>query len=157
MSPKLMPGWNQTRQWARSWSCSGSEQVVIAIRLATLFGFDLPNACFDQLLDKTRRDRFVHGEMDRPPALGEALKITLKRLDHGGGREQAAVIRKRGEPHQHLFIFERGNPVADGLGSRARERRPNGGSNLPQHAAGGLRDARRVFVHQFWSALVLSL
>ena len=87
--------------------------------------------------------------MNSPFRCGEALKFLLERFDHRCSREQAAMGRKRGVPHQHAFVLERRYPVADGLRWRSR---PNRRANLLQSAARWFRDACKVLVCGFRSA-----
>src|SRR4029077_2705807 len=94
----------------------------------------------------------VDGELDGPFGSGEALEFAFKRLDHRGSGKQAAVVRKSSEPHQHAFMLERGNPIADGFSSLRWRGGPNRTANFVQGAASGFGDAREVFVDVFRSA-----
>src|SRR5260370_8850414 len=78
--------------------------------------FVLRHALPHKFLDKSNWEGLVRGEVDGAFGGGEALKFVLEGLDHRRGREQTAVVRKRGEPHQHSVVLERRNPVADRLG-----------------------------------------
>src|SRR5271169_665495 len=83
---------------------------------APFLAFDLRNPCFHQFPNKCCRQWLVIRELDGPFGRGEAVKFVLKRFDNRGSGEQTAVVRKRGEPHQHSFVLERRNPIAYGLG-----------------------------------------
>src|SRR5713226_2426955 len=104
------------------------EQVPRAIRSVPFLAFDLRDPRLHQFLNKSSRQGLVGGE-------------------------QTAVVRKRGEPHQHSFVLERGNAIADGLGSLRWHSGPNRCANLVQGAAGGFRDTSKVFINVFRSAL----
>src|SRR6516162_11431783 len=80
-----------------------------------------------------------------------AFKFILERFDGRGFREQAAVVRKRGEPEQDAFVLEGPNPITDGLGSLRWQSGSNRGANLVQSAAGGFRDTSQIFVNAFRS------
>src|SRR5712691_3719455 len=116
-------------------------------RSAPFLAFVLRDPRLHQFLNKCTRQWLVRGELDGPFGCGEAPKFLLERRDHGRSREQTAVVRKRGEPHQHSFVLERRNPIADGLGSLRWHSGPNRGANLVQGAAGGFRDTGNVFIH----------
>jgi hypothetical protein len=112
-------------------------------RSAPFLAFVLRDPRLHQFLNKCSRQWLVRGEVDGPFGCGEAPKFLLERRDHGRSREQTAVVRKRGEPHQRCFVLERRNPIADGLGSLRWHSGPNRGANLVQGAAGGFRDTAR--------------
>src|SRR2546425_1689337 len=128
------------------------EQASRAARSAPFLAFDLRYARLHHSLNKCSRQWLVGGELDGPFGCDEALKFALERLDHGRSREQTAVVRKRREPHQYPFVLERRHPIADCLGSFRRRSGPNGRANLVQAAAGGFRDASKVFVNVLRSA-----
>src|SRR5713226_4578452 len=129
------------------------KQVPRATPSAPFLAFDLCDPRLHQFLNKSSRQRLVRGEMDGPFGGGEAFKFVLKRFDNRGGGEQTAVVRKRGEPHQHALVLERRNPIADGLGSLRWHSGANRRANLAQGAAGGFRDTSEVFINVFRSAL----
>src|SRR5258708_3371377 len=120
-------------------------------RSALFLKFVLRDTRLDQLFHKNGRHRLVHGEADGPFGGLEVLEFVLERLDHGRTREQTAVVRKRGEPHQQSFVLERRNLIADGFGSLRWHSGANRRANLVQGAAGGFRDAGEVFVHALGS------
>src|SRR5712692_1749851 len=133
----------------------GFEAQYNSIHLISPFlAFVLRDPRFHQFLDKCSRQWLVRGEVDGPFGCGEALKLVLKRFDNRGSGEQTAVVRKRGEPHQHSFVLECRNPIADGLGSLRWHSGSNRRANLVQGAAGGLRDTSKVFSKVLWSAIV---
>jgi hypothetical protein len=129
------------------------EQVSRATRSAPFLAFVLRDPRLHKFLNKCSRQWLVRGEVDGPFGCGEALKFVLKRFDNRGSGEQTAVVRKRGEPHQHSFVLERRNPIADGLGSLRWHSGPNRRANLVQGAAGGFRDTSKVFINVFRSAV----
>src|SRR5207245_2263842 len=129
------------------------EQVPRATRSGPFLAFVLRDPRLHQFLNKCSRQWLVRGEVDGPFGCGEALKFVLERLDHGRSREQTAMVRKRGEPHQRSFVLECRYPVADGLGSLRWHSGPNRRANLVQRAAGRFRDASKVFVDVFRSAV----
>jgi hypothetical protein len=96
---------------------------------------------------------FVRGEVNAPFGCGELFKFVLKRCDNRGSGEQTAVFRKRSEPHQHSFVLERRNPIADRLASLRWHSRTNRLANLVQTAAGGFRDTSEVFFSRFLQSL----
>src|SRR5216684_6121374 len=96
-----------------------------ATRSAPFLAFVLRDPRLHQFLNKCSRQWLVRGEVDGPFGFGEALKFVLERLDHGRSREQTAMVRKRGEPHQRSLVLERRYPVADDLGSLRGHSRPN--------------------------------
>ena len=136
----------------RVWCLRSQEQVSRATRSAPFLAFLLRDPRLHQFLDKCNRQRLVQREMDGPFGGGETLKFFLKRFDNCGSGEQASVVRKRSEPHQHSVVTERRNPIADGLGSLGWHSGPNRGADLVQGAAGGLRDSSKVFINGFRSA-----
>ena len=83
--------------------------------------------------------------MDGSLGCGVALKVVFKLCDDCGGGKQAAVIGKRGEPHENSFVFECRNAVADGFGGSARRGGVNCRAHLAQGAARRLRSCREVF------------
>src|SRR2546427_7721092 len=128
------------------------EQASRAARSAPFLAFDLRDPRLHHFFNKCGRQWLVRGELDGPFGCDEALKFTLELLDHRRSREQTAVLRKRGKPHQHSFVLERRHPIADCLGSFRWHSGPNGRANLVQGAAGGFGDSSKVFIHVFWSA-----
>ena len=128
------------------------EQVSRATRSAPFLAFVLRNPRLHQFLNKCSRQWLVRGEVDGPFGCGEALEFVLERLDHGRSREQTAVGRKRGEPHQHSFMLERRHPIADGLGRLRWHSGSNRRAHLVQRAAGGFRDTSEVFINVFRGA-----
>src|SRR5438876_22045 len=129
------------------------EHVSRATRLAPFLAFVLRDPHPHHFVNKGSRQWLVCGEVDGPFGYGEALKLALKRFDNRGGGEKATVVRKRGEPHQHSFVLERRNPIADGLGSLRWHSGPNRRANLVQGAAGRFRDTCKVFIHGFRRAV----
>jgi len=119
--------------------------------LSTSLLFVLRNPRFDYSPNQCGFQRLVYGEADGPFRCGVAFKFILERFDRRGFREQAAVVRKRGEPKQDSFVLEGGNPVTDGLGGLRWENGPNRGANLVQSAAGRFRDTSQIFVNTFRS------
>src|SRR3989441_12278234 len=101
-----------------------------ATRSAPFLAFDLRDPRLHQFLNKCSRQWLVRGGVDGPFGWGEALKFVLKRFDNRGRGEQTAVVRKRGEPHQHSFVLGRWNPIADGLGSLRWRSGPNSPADL---------------------------
>ncbi len=85
--------------------------------------------------------------MDRPFGRGEIFQFILERVNHGGGGEQAAMVRERGVPNQHFLVLECGNFVADDLGGFQRHNGADGSANLGDRAAGGFRDSGKVCVN----------
>src|SRR2546425_5846534 len=122
-------------------------------RSALFLAFVLCDPRLHQFLNKRSRQWLVRGEVDGPFGCGEALEFILERFDNRGSGEQTAVVRKRGEPHQHSFVLERRHPIADGLGSLRWHDGPNRRAYLVQGAAGGFRDASEVFIDVFRSAV----
>src|SRR5260370_20812418 len=116
--------------------------LVVALRDARLYHFS----------DKCGRQRLVGGELDGPFGCGEALEFVLERLDHRGSREQTAVIRERREPHQHFFVPERRNPIADDLGGLSWYSGPNRRANLVQGAAARHPGTRAGYTDTFCCA-----
>src|SRR5437667_2977975 len=112
-----------------------------------LFAFARPEPGFHHFLNECSRHRLVRGEVDGSFGCGEASKVVLKRFDNRGRGEQTAVVRKRGEPHQHSFVLERRNSIADGLGSLWWQSGPNRRAKFVQGVAAGFRDACEIFVH----------
>src|SRR6266446_10681695 len=98
--------------------------------LAPFLVFDLRDPRLHHFLNKCSRQWLVGGELDGPFGCGEALEFALKCFDNRGSREQTAVVGKRGEPHEHSFVLERRDPIADDLCSLAWRRRPNCRANL---------------------------
>src|ERR1019366_6145275 len=73
---------------------------------------------------------------------------------HNRGRgEQSTKVGKGSKPHQHSLVLERRNPIADGLGGLGRHSRPNRRAQFVQSAAGGFRDASKVFLNVFRSGV----
>ena len=138
---------------ARIFRLRSHERVSRATRSAPFLAFVLRDPRLHQFLNKRRRQWLVRGEVDGPFGCGEALKFVLERLDHGRTRKQTAVLRKRGEPHQHSFVLERRHPIADGLGSLRWHSGPNRRAHLVQGAAGGFRNTSNVSIHVFRSAI----
>ena len=68
--------------------------------------------------------------MDRPFGGRETFQLILKRVDHGGGGEQAAMVRESGVPDQHFLVLECRNLVADDLGGLRRHNGADGRANL---------------------------
>jgi hypothetical protein len=120
---------------------------------APFFAFDLRNSRLHQFLNKGNRYWLVRREMDSPFGCGKALEIFPKRVNNRGRGEQTAVVRKRGEPHQHPLVLERGDPIADGLGSLRRHSGPNRRAHFDQGAVGGFRDTGKIFVNASRSAV----
>src|SRR5450631_4726206 len=85
-----------------------------------LLAFVLGDPRLHKFLNECSRQWLVRGEVDSSFGGREALKFILEGFDNRGRREQTAVVRKRGEPHEHSFAFERGNPIADGFGGLRR-------------------------------------
>src|SRR5271157_899641 len=131
------------------------DSVSAATRSVLFLIFDLRDSRLHQFFNKCGRQWLIRGELDGSFGCGEALKFLLERFDNGGSREQTTVVRKRGEPHQHSFVFDRRNPIADGLGGLRWHSRPNCCTNLVQGAAGGFRDTSKVFINAFRNALSL--
>src|SRR6266851_3624555 len=131
---------------------SGTRFQGNLVRSAPFLVFDLGDPRLYHFLDKRSRQRLVRGELDGPFGCGEALEFVLECLNHRGSREQTAMVRERGEPHQHSFVLERRNPIADGLGSLPRHSGPNRGAKLVQGAAGRFRDTSNIFADVFRSA-----
>src|SRR5258707_11381397 len=98
--------------------------------LALFLAFDLRDPRLHHFLNKRSRQWLVGGELDGPFGFGEALKFALELLDHRRSREQTAVVRKCGEPHEHSFVLERRHPIADDLCSLAWRSGPNRSANL---------------------------
>src|SRR3989442_8516437 len=132
---------------ARIFRLRSHERVSRVTRSALFLAFDLRDPRLHQSLNECGRQRLVRGEVDGPFGCGEALKFVLKRFDNRGRGEQTAVVRKRGEPHQHSFVLERRNSIADGLGSLWWQSGPNRRAKFVQGVAGGFRDACEIFVH----------
>src|SRR5258708_7234192 len=135
---------------------SGEAELLTGFRAtqsASFLAFDLRDPRLHHFLNKCSRQRFIGGELDGPFGCREALEFALKCFDNRGSREQTAVVRKCGEPHQHSFVLERRHPIADDFGSLRKRSRPNRRANLVQGAAGGFRDASKVFIDAFRSAL----
>jgi len=130
-------------------------QLSRATRSAPFLAFVLRDSRLHQFLNKCSRQWLIRGELDGPFRCIEALKFVLERCDNRRSGEQTTVVRKRGEPHQHSFVLERRNPIADGLGSLLWHSGPNRCANLVQGAAGGFRDTSKVFINAFRSALSL--
>src|SRR6266478_4090502 len=139
----------QTRQ-----ACPSSKRIEKreSAPSALFLVFFLRDARLHQSLNKCSRQRLPRGEVDGPFGCREALEFVLERLDHGRAGEQTAVVRKRGEPHQHSLVLERRNPIADGLGSLRGHSGPNRRAHLVQHVAREFRDASKVFINAFRSA-----
>src|SRR6266436_6014732 len=114
--------------------------------------FVLRHALPHKFLDKSNWEGLVRGEVDGAFGGGEALKFVLEGLDHRRGREQTAVVRKRGEPHQHSVVLERRNPVADRLGGFRWHNGANRRAKLLQGVARRLRNGRKILVKAFRSA-----
>src|SRR2546425_1042446 len=112
-------------------------QVSRAALSVPFLTFILRDPRLHEFLDKCGWQWLVDGEVDCPLGYGEALEFVLERLDHGRSRKQTAVVRKRGEPHQHSIVLERRNSIADRFSSLARDCGPNRCAHLVQHAAGG--------------------
>src|SRR5438876_6187779 len=129
------------------------EHVSRATRLAPFLAFVLRDPHPHHFVNKGSRQWLVCGEVDGPFGYGEALKLALKRFDNRGSGEKATVVRKRSEPHQHSFVLERRNPIANGLGSLRWHSGANRRANLVQGAAGGLRDTSEVFINIFRSTV----
>ena len=108
--------------------------------------FVLRHALPHKFLDKSKWEGLVRGEVDGAFGGGEALKFVLEGLDHRRGREQTAVVRKRGEPHERSFVVEGGDPIADGLGGLGRYGGPNRRPHSLQGATRGFRDECQVIV-----------
>src|SRR6266436_76192 len=66
---------------------------------------------------------------------------------------KAAVLRERGEPHQHSLVLERWHTITDGLGRFPWHNGPNHRADLVQRGSRGLRDACKVFVNVFRSGV----
>src|SRR6266567_4888279 len=132
------------------------EQVSRATRSTPYFAFDLRDPRLHQLLNQCSRQWLVRGELDCPFGSGEALKFVFERFDNRSSGEQTAVVRKRGEPHQHSFVLERRNPIADRLGGLRWHNGPDRGANLVQGAAGWFRDTRKVFINGSRSTVAFS-
>ena len=119
--------------------------------LSTLLLFVLCDPRFDYFLNQRGWQRLIYGEADGPFGCGVAFKFILERFDSRGFREQAAVVRKRGEPEKDSFVLEGRNPVTDGLDCLRWHSGPNRGANVVQSAAGGFRDTSQIFVNTFRS------
>jgi hypothetical protein len=106
-----------------------------------------------QFLNECNWQWLVYGEVDCSSRCREALQFVLKRLDHRCSWEQAAMVRKSGEPYQHSFALECRNPVADGLSSFRGHNGSNRLTHRVQIAAGWFRDTGKVLINVFRSAL----
>ena len=60
---------------------------------------------------------------------------------------QTAMLRKRREAEECPFVFERQNPIADGLGGFGRHDGSDDRADLSQGAAGRLWEIVDVFMH----------
>jgi len=124
-----------------------------AARSAPSLAFVLSDPRLHQFLNKCRRQWLVRWELDGTFGNREALKFLPESLDHGRSREQTAMVRKRGEPHQHAIALKRRNPVTDCLGSLRWNSGPNGCANMAQSAARGFGYPGKVLVHVSRSAV----
>ena len=131
-------------------SFANNRVVSRATRSAPLLAFVLRDPRLHQFLNKCSRQWLIRGELDSPFGCGEALKFVLKRFDNRGSGEQTAVVRKRGEPHQHSFVLERRNPIADGLGSLAVAQRTESPRESCSRCCGRVPE-RRQGIHQRFS------
>lgn len=109
-------------------------------------------------LHQSRRQRFVHWEVDCSFGGLVPLEFVLERFDHGRTREQTAMVRERGEPHERAVIHESWDAIADGLGGLGRHGGPNRLAHQLQGAARGFWDGSQVIFHSLrcrswcWSA-----
>ena len=78
-----------------------------------------------QFLNQRCRQCLASWKLDSPFRCRISRKLILKLFDHRCRREQAAVLCKRREPHQHFLRLEGRNLVADYLHSFRWHRRPN--------------------------------
>src|ERR1700690_833844 len=85
----------------------------------------------------------------------EALKFLFESFDDRCGREQTAMIRKRGEPNQHSLVPKCRNTIADSFGRFRRHSGANHSANLVQGAAGGFGDTGKVFINVLWNTLAI--
>src|SRR5208337_5377592 len=108
---------------------------------------DLRDPRLHQPPNKSNRQWLVRGEANGPFGSGEALKLIPEHPEDRGGWEQAAVVRKRGEPHQHPLVPKRGNSIADDFSGFRWGCGPDGRADLRQGAARWLRDSGKVFVN----------
>jgi hypothetical protein len=115
--------------------------------------FNLREARFHHLLNQRSRQRLVDRELNRSSRSPEILQLILERLDHGRRREKTAMVCKRREPYQHLFVPERRNPVADRLGGFGWNDGPNRSADFVQSVAGGFRDAGQVLIYIRWGSI----
>jgi len=87
---------------------------VLPPQISVLAG--LSDARFHKLLYQCSRQRLIDGEVDGSFGGAKAFEFGFELFDYGSSGEQAAVIGKRGVPHQHSFILESRNSVADDFG-----------------------------------------
>src|ERR1700747_1315754 len=87
--------------------------------------FVLRNPRPHNFLDESGRQRFVQRKLDCPLRDGVVLQFVLECLDHRGGREQTAMFRERGEPHQHSIVLKCRNPITHRLSSLRWHSRAN--------------------------------
>src|SRR6266704_5741025 len=99
------------RSSARIFRLRSHELVSRVTRSALFLAFVLRDTRLHQFLNKCSRQWLVRGEVDGPFGCGEALEFILERFDNRGSGEQTAVLRKRGEPHQHSFVLESRHPI----------------------------------------------
>lgn len=88
-----------------------------------------------------------------PLDVGKFFSSFFELFDNRSSGEETAVVRKPSVPDQDSLVPERGNPVADGLGSFRWDGGANRCANLLRGAAGRFRDSGKVFIDVFRSAL----
>src|ERR1035437_1054662 len=148
-------GWTPTDSASGSRPSFGRQPGLAATRSGLFLAFDLRDPRLHQFLNQCNRQWLVCGEVDGPFRCGEALQFVLKGFHDRGRGEQAAVVGKRRKPQQYSLVLERRNPIADGLGGLGRQSRPNRRAQFVQSAAGGFRDASKVFLNVFRSGVAL--
>jgi hypothetical protein len=88
------------------------------------------------------------GKRMAPLGCLEALQVILDCVitDEPIGK-QTTMLRKRGVAEERPFVFERRNPIADGLGGFGRHDGSDDRADLSQGAAGRLWEIVDVFMH----------
>src|SRR5690242_673191 len=66
----------------------------------------LRDAHLHHSFDERSGQRFIDGKMNSSLRDPEGLQLVLERLDNSVRGKKAAVIRKGGKPHQHLFVLK---------------------------------------------------
>jgi hypothetical protein len=96
----------------------------------------LSESCLYHFLHQGGWQRLVQLEVDGPFGGLVPFEFVPERFDHGCTREQTAIVRKRGEPHERPLEPEGRNPITDDRGGVCRHGRPH----PLQIAACGFRD-----------------